>query len=147
MRMLLSRVQLDPEVTIGELSIDGKHECFVCEDTVREVLGQPVESWKVHGKTAIPYGVYQVVITWSNRFGRLLPLLVDVPGFQGIRIHPGNSASDTEGCLLPGLVRSAMGVGHSRPACDYLIPKIDRAIKSGEGCSIEIVCAPEKESA
>lgn len=147
MHLLLKRVQLDPDVTIGALSIDGEHFCWVCEDPVREVPGEPVEAWKVYGKTAIPHGVYKVVITWSNRFGRLLPLLVDVPGYSGVRIHPGNTAADTEGCLLPGLVRSAKGVGHSRPACDYLLPKIDRAIKAGEGCTIEIVSAPEGEPA
>lgn len=141
MHMLLKRVQLDPEVTIGELLVDGKFECYVCEDTVREVLGQPVEKWKVYGKTAIPYGSYKVTITWSNRFGRLLPILHDVPGYSGVRIHPGNSAKDTEGCLLPGLVRTANGVGHSRPACDYLLPKIDRALKSGEPVTIEIANA------
>jgi len=144
MRMMLERVQLDADVTIGALSIDGEHFCWVCEDAVREVLGQPVEAWKVYGKTAIPYGAYRVDITWSKRFGRLLPILLNVPGFAGVRIHPGNTSADTEGCLLPGLVRNAKGVGQSRPACDYLIPKIDRALKAGEAVIVEIVRAAEE---
>lgn len=147
MRMLLTRVQLDPDVTIGELKINDEFFCWVCEDPVREVLGQPVASWKIPGKTAIPYGFYKVIINWSNRFGRLLPLLLNVPGFEGIRIHPGNMPADTEGCLLPGLQRGVKGVGQSRPACDWLIPKIDRAIQSGEGCTIEVCRVAEEVAA
>ena len=55
---------------------------------------------KIKGKTAIPAGKYEVVVTMSNRFKRLMPLLLDVEGFDGIRIHGGNSHDDTDGCLL-----------------------------------------------
>jgi hypothetical protein len=139
MEMKLVRCELGPTVTIGKLFVEGSFECWVCEDTVREREGVPVAEWKVKGETAIPYGTYAVQITWSNRFGRLLPLLIGVRGFEGIRIHPGNGAADTEGCLLPGLYRHALGVGHSRAACDLLIPKIDRALKAGDVVTIEIV--------
>lgn len=139
MRMKLVRCELGPAVTIGKLFVEGAFECWVAEDAVREREGVPVAEWKVHGETAIPYGTYPVVITYSNRFGRQLPLLLNVPGFDGIRIHPGNGAADTEGCLLPGLYRHALGVGHSRAACDILIPKIDRALKAGDTVTIEIV--------
>jgi hypothetical protein len=139
MELLLKRIQLDPDVTIGYLYVDGQPEFWVAEDPVREVAGGPVAEWKIKGNTAIPYGTYAVQITWSNRFGRLLPLLIGVPGFEGIRIHPGNGPADTEGCLLPGLYRHAKGVGHSRAACDALIPKIDRALKAGDHVTIEIV--------
>jgi hypothetical protein len=146
MKLLLQRVQLDHDVTIGRLLVDGAHFAWVCEDPVREIVGEPVEQWKVYGKTAIPYGTYKVDITWSPRFGRLLPLLLDVPGFTGVRIHPGNTTADTEGCLLPGLVRAAKGVGQSRPACDWLIPKIDQALKAGQPVTIEIVDGREEVS-
>lgn len=146
MHMQLQRIQLDPDVTIGYLLIDGSPECWVCEDPVREVPGKPVAEWKIKGDTAIPYGTYAVQITWSKRFGRLLPLLIGVDGFTGIRIHPGNGHADTEGCLLPGLYRHAKGVGHSRAACDALIPKIDRALKSGDHVTIEIVHSPEEQA-
>ena len=66
MKMLLERLQRDPDVTIGSLSIDGDFECWVLEDTVREVPGQPVAAWKVHGKTAIPFGTYDVTISPSQ---------------------------------------------------------------------------------
>jgi hypothetical protein len=144
MHMLLKRQQIDPDVTIGYLYIDDQPEFWIAEDPVREVAGKPVGDWKIHGKTAIPYGTYAVQITWSNRFGRLLPLLIGVPGFEGIRIHPGNGPADTEGCLLPGLYRHAKGVGHSRAACDILLPKIDRALKAGDHVTIEIVAAQEQ---
>ncbi len=93
----LKRMIYTPTTTIGVLRVDFKHECFVCEDLVRRA-GDP----KVPGHTAIPEGSYDVVISYSPRFKRDLPLVSPVPGFTGIRIHPGNSADDTEGCLLPG---------------------------------------------
>lgn len=119
MELDLHRVQLDPDVTIGSLSIDGKFECWVCEDVVR-----PAGAPKVYGETAIPAGRYQVVITLSPRFGLELPLLLNVPNFTGVRIHVGNDAKDTDGCLLVGQVREPKGVGMSRAALDALVPKI-----------------------
>lgn len=138
MKISLERLQIDPDVTIGALSIDGDFECWVLEDPVREIVGQPVANWKVKGKTAIPYGTYAVQITQSQRFGRLLPLLIAVPGFVGIRIHAGNTVADTEGCLLVGVDRLPRMLGRSRVALDALIPKIDRALKIG-GVTLEIV--------
>jgi hypothetical protein len=132
MRILLARVQLDPDVTIGRLSVDGAFECWTCEDTVRE------PGAKIPGKTAIPAGVYPIVVTWSPRFKRDLPLLVGVPGFEGVRIHPGNTAADTEGCILPGLDRMPQGVGRSRLAFDTLFAKIRAARARGEAATIEV---------
>ena len=108
MSALRLRVQREPstdEHTMGELlaSIDGgpwTHVCWTLEDVVREVAGKPVAEWKVHGRTAIPAGTYSVVLTPSARFRRMLPLLERVPGFSGVRIHGGNTADDTEGCIL-----------------------------------------------
>lgn len=118
--------------TIGRLSVDGRHECYTCEDVTRP--GQA----KVPGQTAIPEGRYQVVITMSNRFKVRLPLLLDVPGFTGIRIHPGNTAADTEGCILPGLGMLPDRVTQSRAAFDRLFPKIEAALAGGEQVWIEI---------
>ena len=125
--------------TISRLNVDGVFFCFVCEDEIREVKGQPVEKWKLKGKTAIPGGEYRVVVTMSNRFKRELPLLVDVPGFEGIRIHPGNTAADTEGCLLPGFVMTPTGVAQSRPAFEALFLKIKDAIARKDKVFINIV--------
>lgn len=124
MRLELKRKWLTREATVGELFINGQFECFILEDQTREIPGIPVEQWKVKGKTAIPVGRYRVVITFSNRFKRDLPLLENVPGFAGIRIHPGNKAVDTEGCLLPGLDRKINEVQRSRIAFDELFRKI-----------------------
>lgn len=138
MKMKLERLQLDRDVTIGALSIDGAFECWTCEDAVREVAGQPVAAWKIAGETAIPRGTYRVDITLSARFGRDLPVLVDVPGFTGIRIHPGNTAANTEGCLLPGDIRLPKSVGQSRLAFDRLFAQIRVAKIKGESITIEV---------
>jgi len=82
---------------IGELYIDGEFFCNTLEDRVRE------EGVKVQGQTAIPAGRYKVIADWSNRFQKIMPHILAVPGFEGIRIHCGNSDKDTSGCLLLGL--------------------------------------------
>lgn len=133
MNLYLERVQKDPDVTIGSLTVDGEWQCWTCEDTVRP------DGVKVFGETAIPAGMYNVDITYSPRFQRDLPLLLNVKGFVGIRIHPGNSARDTEGCILPGLDRAAKGVGRSRDAFVGLFAKMDAARKRGEAIDLEIV--------
>ena len=105
--------------TIGELHLDGQFECYTLEDCVRPV--------KIKGMTAIPAGSYEVVINFSERFQRLLPLLLNVPNFDGVRIHAGNTAADTEGCLLVGETQSADFIGKSRAAFDALFPKLQAA--------------------
>lgn len=119
--------------TLGEMFIEDVHECYTLEDEVRD-------GDKVYGKTAIPAGRYKVIINRSNRFSRLaghdvfLPLLLDVPGFEGVRIHSGNKHEDTEGCILVG---QAIGIDnatitYSRAAMDELQPKIQDALNRGE---------------
>ncbi len=131
MKLYLLRKWFTDESTIGELYLDGAFECFILEDAVRD-------GPKIPGKTAIPEGLYQVVITYSPRFKRDLPLLVDVPGYEGIRIHPGNDAGNTEGCLLPGQTREENFVGHSRAAFYLLFVKLLVALKAELDISIEI---------
>lgn len=135
MKLLLNRIQLDDDVTLGELMVDGLFQCYICEDTMRLEKGEA----KVHGKTCIPVGTYQVYITMSNRFKRMLPLLMNVPQFEGIRIHPGNTALDTEGCLLPGQVRLEKGVGRSRLAFEALYARINDARMRMQTVTIEVV--------
>lgn len=122
MELALKRKWLTPRSTIGELSIDGVFECFVLEDRYR-----PPPEVKVSRETCIPCGRYEVQVTYSPRFQRPLPLLLDVPGFSGVRIHPGNKASDTEGCLLPGLQRGADTVLQSKLAFDGLFLRLRAA--------------------
>lgn len=139
MKLLLERIQLDADVTIGALSADGDFLAWTCEDTVRG-NGDPatVDQWKVKGQSAIPFGTYKVDVTMSARFGKLLPILLDVPGFEGIRIHPGNTAADTDGCILPGRMRLAKSVGQSQLAFADVFDRICEARRHGEPVSIEV---------
>lgn len=137
MRLKLERTWCGPTCTIGTLYADGKTECFTLEDRVRED-GRPVNAWKVPGETAIPTGIYGVIITPSVRFKRDLPLLVDVPGFSGVRIHPGNTAEDTEGCILVGLAKGPDSVTESRRAFEHLFKLIIESLGCGEKVTIEV---------
>lgn len=94
MHLTLQRQSLKDDRTLGEFLIDGQHYAWSLEDAVRDR--------KVPNETAIPTGVFEVVVTWSNRFSRPLPLLLKVPNFDGVRIHGGNGPEDTEGCILIG---------------------------------------------
>lgn len=127
MKITVKREEFHPTCTIGKLFVDGEFECYTLEDAVREVSGEPVPNWKIPGRTAIPSGEYQLQVTMSNRFKRLLPLLVDVPGFSGVRIHPGNTDADTEGCILVGDTRMDYAIGSSRVAFQRLFGKIQQA--------------------
>jgi hypothetical protein len=124
--------------TLGEMLLDGVHECFTLEDPVREVAGQPVHKWKIPGKTAIPKGKYRVVLTMSNRFKKVLPELLNVPGFLGVRIHSGNTAEDSEGCILVGEEKGDARVGRSRDAMVELMAALSGVIDQGETVWIEI---------
>ena len=124
--------------TIGALSRKGAQLCYVLEDEIRERPNEPVEAWKVPGKTAVPRGTYQIIVTPSARFRQRLPLLVNVPGFTGIRIHSGNTQDDTEGCLLPGLLITGNTVGRSRDALLNWQAEIEDALLSGEAVTLEI---------
>lgn len=139
MNLKLVRSWFLPHCAIGALSVDGEAECFTLEDKDREIPGEPVQSWKVPGCTAIPCGTYQVVITRSHRFGRDTPLLLGVPGFDGVRIHSGNTAQDTEGCILVGRHKEGETITESRAAYDDLFKLIREAIDAGEKVEIEIV--------
>jgi len=116
MNLRLIREPTDQETTLGVLMVRGRFFGFTLEDSIREVAGQPVESWKVAGSTAIPAGRYRVSLTWSNRFNRVQPQVMDVPGFEGVRIHSGNRHEDTEGCILVGMQRAGIRIQESRMA-------------------------------
>lgn len=130
MNLLLKRQVFNDNFTLGELSVDGKHFCYTVEDKVRAD-----NEVKVFGKTAIPYGTYNVEMTMSNRFKVIMPLLIGVKGFEGVRIHAGNTSADTEGCLILGYQRTANGVAESRVACAALYDMIE---KIGGKCVITI---------
>jgi hypothetical protein len=138
MELTLQRSPSANGCTIGTLLVDGVHECYICEDEIREVPGRPVSEWKIPGKTAIPAGRYRVKMTWSKRFQKMTQQILDVPGYEGVRIHAGNDAHDTEGCPLPGRRKTATGVLESVLACDALIPKIAKADQDGSEVWIDV---------
>ena len=119
MKLELKRLHRTNNSTIGELYVNGVFTCYTLEDKEREV--------KIKNETAINKGTYKVIITPSNRFKKDLPLLLNVPKFEGIRIHAGNSNHDTEGCILVGTTRSVDFIGNSRKAFDKLFAKMKTA--------------------
>jgi hypothetical protein len=129
MELRVRRFEFSDESTIGELAVDGQFECYTLEDKVRPT--------KVAGKTAIPAGRYEVVINFSQRFQKPLPFLLNVPNFEGIRIHPGNVSANTEGCILVGDTKSENFIGDSRVAFNRLFEKMKAAAET-EKIFIEI---------
>jgi hypothetical protein len=119
MKIDIKRLHKCKHSVIGELTIDGLWECYTLEDLERDI--------KIKGETAIPKGTYKVIINQSNRFKRLLPLLLNVPEFEGVRIHSGNTNHDTEGCILVGRTRTDDFIGQSRKAFDKLFEKMKKA--------------------
>jgi len=108
--LTLTRRWKTDDATMGDLYHGVDKICYTLEDKYREISGNSVVEWKVPGRTAIPVGRYPLIVNYSNRFKRLMPLLVGVPGFDGVRIHSGNTHEDTEGCLLVGLGHMGMRV-------------------------------------
>lgn len=127
MELTLTRRIYTREATTGELAIDGVRQCFTVEDNF------PTPYVKIPGKTAIPEGRYRVSIERSPRFSAMaghdvfLPRLHDVPGFEGVLIHSGNTADDTEGCLIVGRTLGVNRVDESRLALADLQPKLQKA--------------------
>ena len=109
-----------------KIYLDGKFECYTLEDTVR------APGVKIPGATAIPYGHYEVIIDFSKRFVRNMPHVLRVPMFEGIRIHPGNTTADTEGCILLGTSYGSDIIYESRKAFVKFYPKLEKALREGE---------------
>lgn len=102
----LKRKYCKDTYTIGKLYINGEYFCDTLEDTDRQLDSnmstEDIKNIKIKGSTAIPTGTYEVQVTYSPKFKRMMPILLDVPGYSGIRIHSGNTHKDTEGCILVG---------------------------------------------
>lgn len=122
--------------TQGRLYFRSQFLGYTCEDEDRQLETYPDR--KVYGRTAIPRGRYRLLLTYSQRFGRELPLLVDVPGYRGVRIHGGNTPEDSEGCILTGRIRTARGVQGCAPVVDRIIRILQDAEDGGDECWIEV---------
>lgn len=132
MKIELYRKFLGKDYTIGKLFINGEYFCDTLEDTVRP------EGEKIYGKTAIPYGTYDILLTYSPRFKQVLPLLTNIPNFEGIRIHSGNTAQDTEGCILVGFNKKKGMVLDSKKTLSNLMYKLNIARDKQEKILIEV---------
>lgn len=150
MKLKVIRKWCKAEYTIGELYVDGVKLCNTLEDTDRGLTAaddlKHIKAVKVYGKTAIPKGTYKVILSyspkfgarsWAKKYGGKLPELLNVPGFEAVRIHVGNTPADTLGCLLVGK-NTIKGQLTSSTACfcslmdKYIIP----AAKRGEEITI-----------
>ena len=142
MQLRLERLWPKPTYTVGRLYVDGQLFCNTLEDKVADLNRNGVfdgTEKKVPGETAIPYGTYRVFYGWSPRFGRNLPRLLNVTAFEGILIHPGNTAEDSAGCILVGKNSEVGRLTQSRYYSDELNNLIDAAQRRGENITIEIV--------
>lgn len=143
MKLKLIRKFLASDYTIGKLYINDEFFCDTLEDKVRDLnkdgdLNDAGEG-KVFGETAIPYGIYSVIMTMSPRFKRILPRLVDVNGFDGILIHSGNKAKDTHGCILVGENKAKGMVLNSAKYEKQLVKVLSEAVALGMEITIEII--------
>jgi len=140
MNLELKRHAFRDSYTIGKLFIDGVYFCDTLEDKVRDInndgdLKDPGET-KVMHETAIPKGKYKVVMNLSNRFKRIMPLLIDVPHFAGIRIHSGSKASHSSGCILVGKNSIKGGLTESKKYEALLYDILNKAQKENKNISI-----------
>lgn len=136
MKLTLIRDKWTDDATFGTLAVNGIIACQTLEDKDRKLEDGGA---KVYGRTCIPRGTYTIIIDYSNHFGRELPHILDVPDFLGIRIHPGNTTGDTDGCILVGRTRMANSIGQSRLAFDHLFIDLETAYAKKEPISIEIL--------
>lgn len=141
MKLELKRIALRDTYTIGNLYIDGVYFCDTIEDKVRDLNKNGVfdnGEFKVKGETAIPYGTYEVVWSYSPRFKRYTPRLLNVKSFAGVLIHGGNTARDTEGCIILGQNKVKGKVINSKEFVNKLYPIIKNACQKGK-VTIEVV--------
>jgi hypothetical protein len=124
LKLLLIRDVFTATTARGKLYLNGAYQCYTLEDRDRKL--EVNQGDKIHGQTAIPRGIYKVILSESNRFKRILPEVLAVPGFSGIRIHPGNYAKDTEGCILVGRIPGVDYVGESKLAFDALFKQLSK---------------------
>lgn len=137
-KLLLKRIARKSSYTIGKLFVDGEYFCDTLEDTDRLDEGMSldeIKKLKQPGQTAIPEGLYKVIVNVSPKFKRLLPRLQNVPGFEGVLIHRGNTAKDTAGCILVGENKKVGMVLNS----SYYEERLVELLKHDNNISIEIV--------
>lgn len=140
MKILIERKWPKPSYTIGRVYIDGVFFCNSLEDRDRGLrqdmnVGE-ISRIKIVGETAIPTGKYKVTMTYSQKYKRVMPQIMNVPGYAGVRIHSGNTAADTDGCPLLGLNTKPGWISQSRDTCKRFEELL---VKAGGTCDLEII--------
>ena len=151
MKILIDRNYKYPKYTIGEVYVNGNFYCYSLEDTDRGLhVDMPMRYFKerkVYGETAVPCGVYEVIIDWSPKFKKYMPhvmyrnadgKLVEVPGFSGIRIHSLATSKDTLGCIGFGDWNGGDRLINSRAITANLVDRIQKARNEKEKVVLEI---------
>ena len=143
LHLTLFRKWYKDEYTIGQLFAGGRQICNTIEDTDRglhQFMSEAeIKKIKVPGKTAIPVGTYRVEVTPSPKFGRPLIEVQNVPGFSGIRVHRGNTAADSAGCILPGLNTEKGKVTNSTHFEELLTSMVSAACTAGEEVFLTVI--------
>ena len=138
MELKLIRKYKTKNYCIGHLYVNGVYECNTLEDKNRDVDKNGIFNngeKKVYGKTCIPFGTYKVILSMSNKFKKILPLLLNVPQFDGIRIHSGNTDEDSSGCILVGINDTKGRISKSTITFNSLMTKLSKA----DNITIEII--------
>ena len=140
MRLTLKRIANRKDYCIGKLYINGKYFCDTLEDVDRglddSMTEDDIKQLKIKGQTAIPVGIYTVLLTYSPKYKKIMPLINNVKGYSGIRIHSGNSSKDTEGCLLVGKNTVVGRLTDSRNTYNALFKRLQQ--KGSNKITIEI---------
>lgn len=121
MELRVKRETFTDDSTIGRLYINGVFHCYTLEDKVRDV--------KIKNITAIPKGKYEVILNFSDRFQQVMPLLLKVSNYEGVRIHWGNYSKDTDGCILVGSSKAVNMIGNSVTQYKKLMIELKKASK------------------
>lgn len=141
MRLTLKRIANRETYCIGHLYINGKYFCDTLEDTDRGLSSamteEELKECKIKGETAIPVGIYKVILNYSPKYQKVMPLITNVPAYVGIRIHSGNTAKDTEGCVLVGKNTIVGRLTDSRKTYNALFKKLQQ--KGSNDITIEIM--------
>lgn len=140
MRLTLKRIANRAKYCIGRLYLNGKYLFDTIEDTDRglsdAMTEEEIRKIKVKDETAIPVGIYKVILNYSPRFKKVMPLITNVKGFSGIRIHAGNSAADSSGCVCVGKNTIVGRLTDSRKCYDALFKRLQQ--KGSNDITIEI---------
>jgi len=136
MRLTLRRETFTDRSATGRLLVDGVFFCYTLEDPDRRL--ELHQDRKIPGETAIPRGVYKLVVDWSPRFKQNMPHILGVPGYDGVRMHWGNKPENTDGCPLVGDALLTDWISHSRATYAKLVSMLEKAQGEGKEITIEV---------